>query len=289
MLLIEFLMSGGPFMFIILVVGIAIILVGLERYFTYRFRFGLDAPKFFGELQKYVNGNDIERAKQWCHQHSSSPVANVLGAGLSHCKKSLKHAALAMESESLHWVPLITKRISLIGGLANISTLLGLTGTVTGLIAAFAALDGEVGGSQAQELSGGIAEAMYTTAFGLIVAIPGVLFHLLLSSKAKGLIEDIENYSSKLKKLLTISIHLDENSLDEESREFTSPTAKAKAIKAQLAVDDEDMANFDTQVLKRLVAAKNQKRKSKAETTNTNTDKATKEALAARLAQSQRG
>jgi biopolymer transport protein ExbB/TolQ len=109
----------------------------------------------------------------------------------------------AMESQTLYYVPKVNERLSYLSTLANVATLVGLLGTISGLIHSFAAVGGGIEGVTKEEaLAGGIAIAMHTTAFGLIVAIPTLLAHMYLSNRANQLIDDIDHYATSLKQLI---------------------------------------------------------------------------------------
>ena len=97
---------------------------------------------------------------------------------------------------------MVTRRTPALLALANIATLLGLLGTIVGLIEAFAALEDAPPEDRQRLLAGGIALAMNTTAFGLVVAIPTMLAHLFLSGISKRIVEEIDQHSVKLENLL---------------------------------------------------------------------------------------
>ena len=107
-----------------------------------------------------------------------------------------------MEESILEVTPLLQKRIQSLWSLANIATLLGLIGTITGLIAAFRSLGAVAAEQKNLVLSKGISEAMNNTAFGLGIAVTCILAHLILTSKAKGMIEEVELNALKLENLL---------------------------------------------------------------------------------------
>jgi len=107
-----------------------------------------------------------------------------------------------MEETALEVTPRVQKRTHHLAVLANISVLLGLLGTIFGLIVAFSAISGADPGEKAIELARGISLAMSTTAFGLIVAIPCLLFHAVLQSKVNRLLDEINEYSLKTAHML---------------------------------------------------------------------------------------
>lgn len=201
---IKFFQDGGFFMWPILAISFLAMVIGLERYFALRFRYSIDGKRFFNDIKRYVTANDWRRAQEVCRQHPSIPLAQVLGAGLSHADLNSQEMETAMESQALYYVPKINSRLDYLSVFANIATLLGLLGTISGLIAAFAVVGGETveGVSKEDALASGIAIAMYTTAFGLIVAIPTLLAHMYLTNIANRIIDDLEHYATSFKQLI---------------------------------------------------------------------------------------
>jgi biopolymer transport protein ExbB/TolQ len=218
--LFEMFMSGGLFMWPLLFVSLLVTVIGLERFMAYRFRYAIDGKKLFLQVKKYLLAKDSQRALETCRQYSLSPVAQVLAAGLTHSNQSIDEVETAMEAEALHHVPLITDRLGYLSILANIATLLGLLGTIAGLITSFASVGAEAGAQKGTLLASGISVAMYTTAFGLIIAIPTLLLHHYLSTKANRLIDDIQHFSTELKKFL--QRERSEGSMDSEKKSLAS-------------------------------------------------------------------
>lgn len=202
--LVKLLSTGGLFMWFILAASIIATVIGIERYLAYRFRLSIDGRQLFNEIKKYLTVKDYHRAIESCRQYPHVPLAQVLVAGLTHSDQSSEEMETAMESEALYYVPRINDRLGYLGMLSNVATLLGLLGTVSGLIASFAAVGGlqEAGLARGQALAGGIAESMYTTAFGLVVAIPTLLVYQFLSNRANRIIDDIQHFGTDLKKLV---------------------------------------------------------------------------------------
>jgi biopolymer transport protein ExbB/TolQ len=124
-------------------------------------------------------------------------------AGLQRASRDEHQIQNAIDAASLEVIPKIEKRLHYLALIANLATLLGLLGTISGLIYSFGQL-GKVPAAERQKvLSDGIAEALNCTAFGLLVAILAMIFHSWLSAKAATLIEEVDEYSVKLIDLLT--------------------------------------------------------------------------------------
>lgn len=201
---IDYFMKGGVAMWVILAISVVAVYIGVERYLALRFRFSINGRRLFNDIKKFITANDWRRALETCRQYSHVPLAQVLGAGLSHADQAVEEMETAMESQTLYYVPKINNRLSYLSTLANVATLVGLLGTISGLIVAFTAVGGIVDPEVTKEeaLAGGIAIAMFTTAFGLIVAIPTLLAHMYLANKANQIIDEMDHYATSLKQLI---------------------------------------------------------------------------------------
>lgn len=124
----------------------------------------------------------------------SAPVARVIGAGIARLQVSPRREDIeyAMEEGLMETIPRLEKRTPYLGTLANISTLLGLLGTIIGLIAAFSAVANADPSEKASLLSQSISVAMNTTAFGLIAAIPLLALHSILQTKTVEIVDSME-------------------------------------------------------------------------------------------------
>jgi biopolymer transport protein ExbB/TolQ len=194
--------SGGGWMYVIAftsVIGLAII---VERFIFLFFKYNINANAFMGQIQKMVMGNQIDRAIKLCNAASTAALPKVIKAGLTRANKGELEISNAIEEATLEVVPIVQKRTPTLGGVANVATLLGLLGTIVGLIQAFAALESAAPDQRAAALAKGIAVAMNTTAFGLIVAIPCMTAQMFLASVTTKILNEIDQYSVKLENLL---------------------------------------------------------------------------------------
>ena len=198
----EFFTKGGFWMWPILfmsVVGLAVI---VERFAFLFLKHNIDGVEFMKQIQRFVQGGNVDGAIKFCNQKPTA-LSMVVKEGLTHAHRSPSEIQNAIEEASLQVTPEITKRGTLLQNIANIATLLGLLGTILGLIDAFSALatitDPE---QQTKMLTNGISVAMNTTAFGLMVAIPCLLSHVMLSSITKKILDEIEHNSVKIENLL---------------------------------------------------------------------------------------
>jgi len=194
--------TGGIWMYIILAVSIITIGITIERFIYLFFKYSVNAEPFMAQIQKLVMANNIDRAIKLCNAQPSAALPRVIKAGLTRANKGEVEIQNALEEATLEVVPMVQKRTPILQPLANIATLLGLLGTIVGLIEAFEALEKATPETRQKLLARGIALATNTTAFGLIVAIPTLIFHMILSSMTKKILDEIDMHSVKLENLL---------------------------------------------------------------------------------------
>jgi len=193
--------KGGPF-FIVNTFFLAIVLgLIVERAIYFLGRGHLNAKAFLEQLRKLLSANNVDRAKKLCDA-TAAPVARVAKAGLNRLHRGEAAVAQAMEETMTDTLPEVKTRIGALWSLANITTLVGLLGTITGLIRTFAAIGNASPAEQRDKLSKGISEAMYNTAFGLSIALICMVGHLLLSAAMKKVVSDLEAFSLRFENLL---------------------------------------------------------------------------------------
>jgi biopolymer transport protein ExbB/TolQ len=199
----EFFKEGGPFMFVNAATSAVAIAIIVERVVVLAFRLNLNAPPFMEQIQKLVLAGNLDRAVKLCAAAPNAALAKVIKAGLSRANRGDQEVARALEEAVLEVSPMVGKRIQPLWSLANVATLVGLIGTITGLIGTFKSLGVASPDQKQVMLSKGISEAMNNTAFGLTIAVVCIVAHLLLSSKSKAMIEEIEYSALKLENLLS--------------------------------------------------------------------------------------
>lgn len=196
----RFMIEGGIFMWIIAIVWAIGIAISVERLKAF-FKFDIDGTSLMGNIKKHVIGNQVQDAIQTCSE-SNALLPFVMKNGLKRANQSKEQIQDALEASILEVVPKIEKRLSYLALTANLSTLLGLLGTIQGLIQSFAAVAQASASEKAQLLAEGIAVAMNTTALGLVSAISLMVVHAILMSKGDKMIQEIEENSVKLLDLL---------------------------------------------------------------------------------------
>ncbi|MFV8571088.1 MotA/TolQ/ExbB proton channel family protein [Marinobacter sp. SBS5] len=197
--IIRFFQEGGPFMYpiaVVLAIGLAIT---LERFIYLGSVRRRNRMAFERGILPALQKRDYSRAMK-AASSSDSAIASVLGAGIARLLNNSRREDIeyAMEEGLMEVLPRLEKRTQYLATLANVATLLGLLGTIIGLIAAFTAVAAADPAQKASLLSESISVAMNTTAFGLISAIPLLLFHALLQTRTNEIVDSFEMAGVKL-------------------------------------------------------------------------------------------
>ncbi len=204
--LVHFVKEGGFASMMVVVVAVMAFAISIERWIRIQFQFSVNSRAFMAKLKKYILSDNIDRAISLCNSKPLALLPRVLKAGLTRAKDSSTDIQNAVDEATLEVLPKLEARSLYLPTLANLSTLIGLFGTIVGLITAFRASGDNVDAAMRQQfLQKAIAIAMHTTALGIFVAIPVLLVHSVLQSKINSIISDIDQYSVKLINLLSAS------------------------------------------------------------------------------------
>jgi len=195
--------DGGAFMYIILIVGVFAMAIAFERLFYIVFRANINATAFMAQVQKLIMANNIDRAIKLCNAEPHAALPKVVKAGLTRANRTEKEIENAIEEATLEVGPLIAKRTAYLAMLANVATLTGLLGTIMGLIMAFSAVAKASAETKQTLLANGISVAMYTTAGGLIAAIPTLVLHSIIVNRSNKILDDVDQFGLKTVNLLT--------------------------------------------------------------------------------------
>lgn len=195
--LLHFFQAGGFFMYPIALVLVCAVAITIERWLFLK-RVQRENAALWNEIAPLVSQGDIESAARIA-EGSETALARILGNGLVQARIENKRSEIEVATEEglLEVMPALEKRTHYLATFSNMSTLLGLLGTVIGLIGSFAALGNADPAEKADLLSKGISEAMNCTAFGLLVAIPTLLLHSFLQAKTTELIDGLEAVAGK--------------------------------------------------------------------------------------------
>lgn len=194
--------SSSPFMMLNTLVSIFAIAIIVYRSITL-LRYQVNGQKFMQNVEKYVLSNDLNQAINHCST-SSAPLSTVVKSGLIKANQGPMAVSMGLDEATLQVTPKVEKYVNALWSIANIATLIGLVGTIWGLILSFSGLSVATPEQRAQLLGAGIAEALYNTAFGLLIAVTCIFAHMLLSGIAKGILGEIDYSSSRLENLLMI-------------------------------------------------------------------------------------
>jgi biopolymer transport protein ExbB/TolQ len=201
--MISFFQDGGLFMWPIAIVFVLGLAIAIERYF-YVTRHASLNRRLWDEVTPHLQSGNFKAAVDLTQQ-SPSFVASILSYGLARVKTARRRDDVekAMEESLMEVLPKLERRTPYLASFANIATLLGLLGTIIGLIDAFQAVSAANPSEKAELLSKSISVAMNTTAFGLIVAIPLLLIHSVIQSKTTQVVDSLEMVSVKFLNSIT--------------------------------------------------------------------------------------
>ncbi len=196
----EILRAGGVLMYVILFFGIVGLYAILERFFYFMLRERNNYSKLPSEVKLLLNKGEIKEAIVFLNNNKSSTssvLKEILVYGYKENKESLSSLEEKGKEKAIEQIKHLERNMWLISMVAHTSPLLGLLGTVTGMIKAFQAISVH-GTGDASVLALGISEALYTTAGGLIVAIPSMIIYNYFNKKIDLIISDIEKTCTEL-------------------------------------------------------------------------------------------
>lgn len=194
--------GGGPFMFVILATAVLILAIVLERVWVIGRAGTMNGARFVRDVTKLVAKGDVPAAVQLT-QKVKNPAGRVAHAILSSGTDNEDSLNNAADGAAVVVLPSLSRRLPLLSMLANVATLLGLLGTIFGLTTAFAAVGAADPAQRSAFLASGISQALNTTAFGLMVAVPAMVIHSLLVGKVESIVEQVDEVSVKLVRALT--------------------------------------------------------------------------------------
>jgi len=195
--IVDFFQSGGAFMYPILIVFALGIAIAAERFvkLTYVRK---SNQVMWDQLHPILAEGDFDTARQMTNEDKSA-IGQLLSMGLARqgAVRRRDDIEIAMEESMMEIIPQLEKRTPYVALFSNISTLLGLLGTIMGLIEAFTAVANANPAEKADLLSASISVAMNTTAFGLMAGIPLLILHAMLTSKTSEIVDSLEMASVK--------------------------------------------------------------------------------------------
>jgi biopolymer transport protein ExbB/TolQ len=196
--------EGFLFLWITATAGVIGVVLIFERWNFLVKRASTNSHRFMLEITKMISTNKIDKAIELCDAEPEAALPRICKKGLQHAGTDQRTIQTAVDEATLEVLPLLSKRVSFIGMIGQTATLLGLLGTVYGLIKSFSALgdpnlDPALKGSM---LAGGISAALLCTMTGLIIAVPMIVAHSTFREKITEITDDIDEYSVKLINML---------------------------------------------------------------------------------------
>lgn len=201
----TFIVESGVVGWIIIATGGAVMALTFERVRVLYFKYGMNVDAFTSKIQNLVLSKKVDEAIVTCAQIENKPLARAYKVILEKADRDDETIFQAQDIAMAEIVPLYTKRLHYLSMLANVATLLGLLGTIHGLILSFQAVAQADPATKQALLANGIAVSMYTTALGLAVAIPAMVTFSFLTSRQNQLLEELSEKCSKLTETLTSS------------------------------------------------------------------------------------
>jgi len=187
--------DGGWMMHAITVALVFTVVLVTDRIIALYFQLFCSKEAFLKGLREHIYRGDLDRAISYCASQKKTPLVSVVKAGLINVPKGEADVQAAMDEATLRESPRIEKRTGYLAMLGNVATLLGLLGTIVGLIKAFAAVANANPSDKATILSSAISEAMNCTAFGLLTAIPALVAYSVLQGRSQLMLDDINESS----------------------------------------------------------------------------------------------
>ena len=195
--------KGGPIMWPILLCSVFAFAIVIERLVSLQ-REQIDTKTFMEQISRSLKRNKIMEALELCDR-TTGPIAKILKAGILKHDRPRQEVRESIEDAAIHEVPRLERNLPVLATIAHVSPLLGLLGTVTGMVEAFQVIQAKassVNPVNPGDLAAGIWEALLTTVFGLCVAIPTFVTYNYLVSRVDGFVLDMERSATDLMNIL---------------------------------------------------------------------------------------
>lgn len=196
--------SGWAFMWILLLAAAFMIAIVIERSIYIFVRSNINAPRFMAQIRRFVEAGELKKAISLCGQFEDKALPQIILMGLIKFSKNPKAGFRviqnAVDEGTLEVIPKLQARTNYLAMIGNVATLIGLMGTIYGLILSFRSVSapGIDVAEKSRLLAHGIAVAMNTTLFGLAVAIPSILAYTMIHNKTIQIIDEIDEHTVKL-------------------------------------------------------------------------------------------
>lgn len=207
-----FFKQGGKFMIVNLCSLTVLLSIIVERSIRLFFSYSTKPSMLLSSVSACLKDGRVDRAIKICRGEDQkkplqAPIACVFREALQKADTDEVEIAKTIEDALMEFTPRLNVRVNFLWPLSNAAVLIGLVGTILGLISAFKSMGAVAADKRSEVLSAGISEAMNNTAFGLGIAITGTVCHLLISNKAKHMTDELELYSGRLENILVKRIN----------------------------------------------------------------------------------
>ena len=197
-------MAGGPVMWPILLCSVFALAITLEK-FWYLYKIKIDMQQFLGSVLDKMKHHQVKEALEICEK-TKSPVSHILKAGILRYDRPRPQIKEAIEDAALYEIPILEKNLLMLATIAYIAPLLGVLGTVTGMVRCFQSVQSKATSFNLvspADLAGGIWEALLATVAGLAIAIPAFIIYNYLVNRVNNFILEMEKASTELVNFLT--------------------------------------------------------------------------------------
>ncbi len=191
---------GGPVMWVLLVLSVLATVLFVERA-LYLHRGQIRSTEFLSGIKNILRKRRLVEALTVCEE-TPGPVAHVVKAALMHYEEGEDRIRFAISEAALVEIPALERRVGSIAAIAQAAPLLGLLGTVLGMISTFGVLQAEGAYVSMGQISGGMWQALLTTAAGLAIAVPAYLAHHFLAGRVRALVNDMEWVGNEIMRFL---------------------------------------------------------------------------------------
>ena len=198
---IEIIFRGGILMWPIMACSIVALAISIERFIVLR-RASIDTYEFMDNMRAVLRQNRLDEAVEMCDENDA-PIARIMKAGILKANRSKNDIREAIDDAGHLEIPRLERYMTGLATCATIAPLIGLLGTVQGMIKAFYQIQNKQGQVNPSDLAEGISNALLTTAAGLSVAIPTLVIYNYFISRVDNMVLEMEISSSELVDLLT--------------------------------------------------------------------------------------
>ena len=196
----TFIKAGGIMMYPMILCSILLVAIAIERLITLR-KASVDGDALLEAIRDEYSKGGAAKAAEVCRKAGGS-LGRVFSRGLQNADKPAEAIEMALEQEAANEQPMLEANLTIIRTIVSISPLMGLLGTIAGMIGSFRAAS-QVGLSNPTQILGGIAEALISTASGITIAILGLVMYNIIANQSKRIVEDVEYYGTELVNFLS--------------------------------------------------------------------------------------